>query len=125
MSQEPKVIVSVETEYLPGQFADSEQKYAFVYHIRIANESDKQVQLLSRYWLITDANGEKTEVKGDGVVGEQPVISPGNSYQYSSGAVLETPVGSMQGYYEMLDEQQQTFRVPIPVFRLAIPSLIN
>lgn len=125
MHQAQQVEVTVEAEHLPGQFSEDEQKHAFAYHIRISNHGDSPVQLLSRYWLITDANGKNTEVQGDGVVGEQPLIQPGKSYQYSSGAVLETPVGSMQGHYQMIDNQQQTFKVPIPVFSLAIPSLIN
>ncbi len=83
------------------------------------------MQLLGRYWLITNSNGRQTEVQGEGVIGEQPVIPPGGEFQYTSGAILETPLGTMEGHYEMVDHQGQPFRTAIPVFRLAIPTLIH
>lgn len=83
------------------------------------------MQLLRRYWLITNGNGRETEVQGEGVIGEQPHIAPGNEYQYTSGAVLETPMGTMQGHYVMVDEQGDEFHVEIPVFRLAIQTHIH
>jgi len=95
-----------------------------VYHYH-KNHSVETVQLLKRYWLITDANGKETEVHGDGVVGEQPQLAPGSSYSYTSGAVLETPVGTMQGHYEMTSQSQLSFKAAIPLFRLAIPNILN
>lgn len=117
--------ISVNTEFLHNRLPDEKQKYAFAYHITIVNAGDTDVQLLNRYWLITDANGKTSEVQGAGVVGEQPVIPPGQKYQYTSGAILDTPVGSMQGYYEMQSTDGETFRAPIDVFSLAVPNLIN
>ncbi len=82
-------------------------------------------KLLKRHWVITDANGKVQEVRGDGVVGEQPYIKPGQGFRYSSGAVLETPVGTMQGSYQMVADGGQTFDAPIPTFRLAIPGILQ
>ncbi len=83
------------------------------------------MQLLGRYWLITNGNGRETEVQGEGVVGVQPHIAPGEEYQYTSGAVIETPLGTMQGHYEMIDAEGNPFRIDIPVFRLAVSTLIH
>lgn len=126
MNEQPSHIdISVETQFLPDRPSAEEHEYAFAYHILISNHGGKAVKLLSRYWLITDAEGHQAEVRGDGVVGEQPVIEPGESYQYTSGAILDTPVGSMQGYYIMSCEDGEQFKVPIAAFRLAVPSIIN
>ena len=81
--------------------------------------------MLSRYWLITDGNGKNTEVQGEGVVGKQPLIDPASEYQYTSGALIDTPVGSMQGHYEMENEDGERFRVPINIFSLSVPNAIN
>jgi ApaG protein len=102
-----------------------EGKYAFAYRVSITNLGQRNSQLLTRYWLITDGNGKTSEVQGDGVVGKQPVIEPGESFTYTSGAVIETPVGSMQGYYEMQNEDGQRFKAPIDVFNLRVPHLVN
>lgn len=125
MSEDSNIIVSVSSEFLEHHQASTDDKYAFAYHVNIHNQSNDQVQLLSRYWLITDADGKKTEVHGDGVVGQQPLIQPDESYQYSSGAILDTPVGSMEGYYQMKQTNGQAIQVAIPVFGLAQPNLIN
>jgi ApaG protein len=82
-------------------------------------------RLLTRHWIITDANGKVQEVRGDGVVGEQPHLQPGQGFRYSSGAVLETPVGAMQGSYEMIDDEGQRFDAPIQPFRLAMPGILQ
>ncbi len=124
-SETPTISVRVNTQYLEGKIPPEENKYAFAYRIAIENNSDKKVKLINRYWLITNADGEKTEVRGPGVVGEQPVIEAGQSFQYTSGAILETPVGTMEGYYEMEDYEGKLFKVPIAVFSLAVPNLIN
>ncbi|WP_423187584.1 Co2+/Mg2+ efflux protein ApaG [Alishewanella sp. d11] len=125
MSIEQQVSVSVDSFYLGAQSEPSEQRYVFAYCVNITNHSDQQVQLLSRYWQITDGNGKQTEVQGDGVIGVQPCLAPGETYSYTSGAVLETPLGSMQGYYEMIDKDKQPFRTAIPLFRLAMPNILN
>jgi len=126
VNMDPKdICIKVHTQYIEDQFNDDEQKYAFAYRITIINNGIQTAKLLRRYWLITDGNGEKTEVSGDGVVGEQPSIKPGKYYQYTSGAVLETPVGTMQGHYEFVDDQEQTFKTPIDVFRLAVNHMVN
>ncbi|MCC5453067.1 Co2+/Mg2+ efflux protein ApaG [Rheinheimera sp. UJ51] len=125
MSLEQEVTVSVDSFYLGAQSDPAEHRYVFAYCVNITNQSEQQVQLLSRYWQITDGNGKQTEVSGEGVIGVQPQLAPGETYSYTSGAVLETPVGTMQGYYEMIDQKQQSFRTPIPLFRLAQPHILN
>lgn len=119
------VKVAVKTRYLAEHLGQEQSKYAFAYQISISNQGPEEMQLLNRYWLITDGNGKQTEVQGPGVIGEQPVIDPGNSYQYTSGAVLDTPVGSMQGYYEMQNKAGKMFKVPIDIFGLAVPNSVN
>lgn len=125
MTSHFNVPVEVETFYIAAQSDAAAQRYVFAYTITIRNHSEESVQLLRRYWLITDANGKQTEVEGDGVVGEQPTLAPGSSYRYTSGAVLETPVGTMQGHYEMLTAQHERFHAAIPLFRLAMPNILN
>ena len=97
----------------------------FSYTITIRNEGEVAARLLTRHWVITDANGRVQEVRGDGVVGEQPYLKPGQGFRYSSGAVLETPVGAMQGSYQMLGDDGARFDAPIPVFRLAMPGMLH
>ena len=120
-----QIQIKVNTQYLHGRVPEGEKKYAFAYKIDISNIGDEQVQLINRYWLITDANGKKTEVRGAGVIGEQPIIAAGQSFQYTSGAILDTPVGTMQGYYEMQGPNGDMFEAPIDVFGLAVPNVIN
>ena len=117
--------VVVSTEYLPHQSEPEKQQYAFAYHITLSNAGPIGAQLISRHWIIIDGNGIRSEVKGMGVVGEQPLIPPGENYQYSSGTVLETMVGTMQGSYQMLCENGNSFEVDIPIFSLALPNAIN
>lgn len=125
MSSAHNLVVDVDTFYIAAQSDPAANRYVFAYTITIHNNSDQAVQLLRRYWLITDANGKQTEVKGDGVVGEQPELAAGSHYRYTSGAILETPVGTMQGHYEMVDHEQLPFNAPIPLFRLAMPNILN
>ena len=117
--------VSVETFYVEGQSEPEQDKYVFAYSITIKNHSLCSAKLLSRYWLITDANGKEVEVQGEGVVGETPTIAPGESYKYTSGAVLDTPVGTMQCHYTMRNEFGTEFEAPIEVFRLARPNILH
>ena len=97
----------------------------FSYTITIRNEGTQAAQLVSRHWLITDSNGKTQEVRGKGVVGEQPHLRPGQSFRYSSGAIIETPVGTMQGSYQMRSDEGMTFDAPIPAFRLAMPGIVH
>ena len=120
-----KIRVDVETSYLDEQSDPREGRYVFAYTITIRNEGQVPARLLTRHWLITDANGKVEEVHGDGVVGEQPYLKPGQGFRYSSGAVLETPVGSMQGRYEMLGDDGAQFDAPIEPFRLAMPGILQ
>lgn len=117
--------VSVKTAFIVEQSQQIDQKYVFSYTITITNNSDEPVQLLSRYWLISDANDEKSTVVGEGVIGKQPIISPTCSFVYTSGCLLKTPVGTMEGHYVMIDKQKQSFQVDIPIFRLAVPNIVN
>jgi ApaG protein len=117
--------IEVETAYLDEQSNPREQRYVFSYTITIRNEGQVAARLLTRHWIITDANGKVQEVHGDGVVGEQPHLKPGQGFRYSSGAVLETPVGSMQGSYQMVTDDGTRFDAPIAVFRLAMPGILQ
>jgi len=120
-----KIRVEVETSYVDEQSDPDERRYVFSYTITIRNEGAVPARLLTRHWIITDANGKVQEVRGDGVVGEQPHLKPGQGFRYSSGAVLETPVGAMQGSYEMIDDEGQRFDATIHPFRLAMPGILQ
>ena len=117
--------VLVETSYLPDQSDPVERRFVFSYTITIRNEGQVPARLLTRHWIITDANGHVKETRGDGVVGEQPYLKPGQGFRYSSGAVIETPVGTMQGSYQMVADDGQQFDAPIAPFRLAIPGVLH
>lgn len=119
------IVVNVETKHLAEQTDPKNDRFVFAYTINIANQDAAEVQLINRYWLITDANGKKTEVQGPGVVGEQPVITAGDDYTYTSGCILETEVGTMEGYYEMKAADGEMIKVQIPVFRLALPNILH
>jgi ApaG protein len=120
-----RIRVDVETNYLEDQSEPRERRFVFSYTITIRNEGAVPAKLLTRHWVITDANGKVQEVRGDGVVGEQPHLKPGQGFRYSSGAVIETPVGAMQGSYQMVADDGQRFDAPIPPFRLAIPGVLQ
>ncbi len=125
MSQAQPITITVKTLYLDEQSQPEYQRFAFSYTITIENNSDIPTQLLSRHWIITDANNMVQEVKGDGVIGEQPRILPGDSYTYSSGAVLETQVGTMEGSYQMRTDAGDLFHVSIPTFSLTCPHSLH
>jgi ApaG protein len=114
--------VSVEPFYLEDRSDPAESRYVWGYRVTIDNQSDEFVQLLSRYWNITDGNGRVEEVRGAGVVGEQPELNPGDSYQYTSGCPLTTPSGIMVGRYTMRNEREELFDVAIPAFSLDLPG---
>ena len=117
--------VQVATSYVDEQSQPDADRYVFSYTITIANNGDEPATLKSRHWVITDANGKVQEVSGDGVVGEQPHLDPGEVFRYSSGAVLETPVGAMQGLYRMQTDNGISFDAPIAPFTLAVPGVLN
>jgi ApaG protein len=119
------IIVEVETRYIEGQSEPDNDRYVFSYTITIRNEGAVAAQLLSRHWVITDANGNVQEVKGEGVVGEQPHLNPGEGFQYTSGAMIATPVGSMRGTYQMVADNGDQFDAEIPAFTLAIPRTLH
>ena len=115
------ICVSVETNFLDKQSDPDEQYFVWAYRITIANQGDTSVQLLSRHWKISDDQGRVQEVRGDGVVGEQPVVAPGASYTYSSGTPLQTASGFMHGSYQMQGDDGERFEVEIPAFSLDSP----
>ncbi|NGP54136.1 Co2+/Mg2+ efflux protein ApaG [Thioalkalivibrio sp. XN8] len=117
--------IEVETAYLDHQSEPDEDRYAFAYSITIRNQGAVAAKLLSRHWIITDADGGVQEVRGEGVVGEQPLIRPGEHFQYTSGAILPTPVGSMRGAYTMIDASGHEFEAPIDAFTLARPGALH
>lgn len=120
-----EIRIQVATSYVDEQSEPDQDRYVFAYTITIANNGDVPAKLLSRHWVITDANGKVQEVSGDGVVGEQPHLQPGEEFRYSSGAVLETPVGAMQGLYRMQADDGASFDAPIAPFTLAVPGLLH
>ena len=117
------VTVRVSVSYLPEQSDPARGRWFWAYHIRIENDSDRTVQLLTRHWIITDGRGARHSVEGEGVVGEQPLVAPGASYDYVSGCPLSTPTGAMQGSYRMIDEGGRRFDVAIPKFALTAPAV--
>ena len=119
------VNVSVATTYLPGHSRPEDDQYTFAYTITINNDSDLPVQLLSRHWVITDADNHVEEVRGEGVVGEQPHLKPGEVFRYTSGTVIETPVGTMEGEYGMLGDDGQEFLTPVDRFSLSVPRVLH
>ena len=117
--------IHVATDYIDDQSEPDADRYVFAYTITISNDGVVPATLMSRHWIITDANGKVQEVSGDGVVGEQPYLQPGERFRYSSGAVLETPVGAMHGLYRMETDTGSSFDAPIEPFTLAVPGLLH
>lgn len=120
-----KATVSVETAYLPEESDPDKSRYAFSYTVTIRNEGELPAKLLSRHWIITDADGKVNEVRGMGVVGEQPHLKPGEGFRYTSGTVLETPLGSMYGSYQMIADDGSEFEAPIAPFTLSMPRILH
>ena len=125
MGDRHQIEVEVETSYLDEQSEPAEHRFVFAYTVTLRNAGAVPARLLTRHWIITDANGRVQEVRGDGVVGEQPHLQPGQGFRYSSGTVLETPVGSMHGSYRMVGDDGERFDAPIAAFRLAKPGLLH
>lgn len=127
MSEPGKYRIRVEAvaEYIAEQSAPDDDRFVFAYHITIRNTGEVPAQLISRHWVITDSNNKVQEVRGQGVIGEQPRIAPGEEFRYSSGCVLETPVGTMQGSYQMAAADGHCFDAEIPAFVLAMPRTLH
>ena len=120
-----RISVEVKTAYLDDRSDPSRNQYVFAYTITITNGGDTPAQLISRHWIITDAEHKVQEVKGLGVVGQQPLIKPGETFEYTSGATLATAMGTMRGTYHMVDEDGSGFEVPIAPFTLSVPRVLH
>lgn len=121
----PKINVSVDTSYLESQSDSEDNRYVFAYTVTIQNHGTIPAKLMTRHWIITDANGKTQEVKGQGVVGEQPHLKPGEGFQYTSGTMLETPVGTMHGSYQMVTDEGVEFEADIDLFTLSAPRILH
>jgi len=117
--------ISVKTSYIEDQSDPLSERYVFSYTVTIQNSGTAAAKLINRHWVITDANGDIQEVRGEGVVGEKPHLKPGEAFRYTSGTVMQTPVGSMRGSYEMITDDNDTFDVEIPMFTLSIPGVLH
>jgi ApaG protein len=117
--------VRVKPEYRPDRSAPAAGRYLFTYTVRISNEGERPAKLVSRHWIITDAHGEREEVVGDGVVGQQPRLAAGESFEYTSFCILKTPHGSMRGTYRMIRDDDSAFDAAIAPFALVTPGALN
>ncbi|MEJ2644322.1 MAG: Co2+/Mg2+ efflux protein ApaG [Gammaproteobacteria bacterium] len=117
--------VDVESMYVEAQSVPDQNRYVFAYTVTIRNEGTAPAKLLTRHWIITDSNGKTQEVRGEGVVGEQPYLRPGEAYQYTSGTLIATPVGSMRGSYQMVTDDGNRFDAPIEPFTLSVPRTLH
>jgi len=125
MEHKRDVTVTARAAFIPDQSDVGSERYVFAYTITITNSGSVPVQLLSRHWFITDANNQVQEVKGLGVVGEQPYLRPDESFEYTSGTAMATPVGTMRGSYQMVAEGGEKFEAPIPEFTLSMPRVLH
>ena len=117
--------IKVKTHYLRQQSQPDNEKYVFAYTINIHNTGERKCQLITRHWVITESDFSVQEVHGEGVVGKQPIIEPGKSFEYTSAAILKTEVGTMKGFYDMLDENGRVFKAAIPQFTLSVPRVLQ
>lgn len=120
-----QITVNSVTHFIPDQSDEAEDRYVFTYTITITNTGRMTAQLISRHWIITDANQSVQEVRGLGVIGEQPTLKPGESFEYTSGTALSTPVGTMRGSYQMVAEDGEKFEAEIPEFLLSMPRVLH
>lgn len=125
MNEPNKIVIEARPQFIKEQSSPAENRYVFAYTITITNRGEKPAKLLSRQWLIIDSNGKQQEVRGDGVIGKQPYLKPGDVFRYTSGAVLETAVGVMQGNYFFVEDDGSQFTAPIPKFTLSIPRTLH
>lgn len=119
------ISVTVDSQYIEAESNPEANRFVFAYTVRIINKGDIGAKLISRHWIITDANNRTQEVKGKGVIGEQPYLKPGEKFEYTSGTMMETPVGSMQGSYQMIANDEHSFNAIIKPFTLALPRILN
>ena len=119
------ISVAARTAFIPDQSSVESGRYVFAYTITITNTGTVPAQLVSRHWVITDSNNQVQEVRGDGVIGEQPLLRPNESFQYTSGTAIATPVGTMRGSYQMVAEDGVRFDAPIPEFMLSMPRVLH
>lgn len=124
-SKNYQIDISVQTQYLADQSDPVGNRYVFAYTITLLNSGNVPAQLISRHWVITDAEGDEQEVRGLGVVGHQPLLEPGQNFEYTSGCALATPVGTMKGSYQMTAEDGVQFEAPIPEFLLSMPRTLH
>ena len=124
-SKKYEIQVSTHVEYIPEQSSEEQDRYVFAYTITIANTGSIPAQLISRHWVITDAGNNVQEVRGLGVVGEQPLLKPGESFEYTSGSAIATPVGTMKGSYQMVAEDGTKFDAIITEFTLSMPRVLH
>ncbi|MGK0271664.1 MAG: ApaG protein [Cocleimonas sp.] len=119
------ISVTVDSQYIEAESNPEANRFVFAYTVSIVNQGDIGAKLISRHWIITDANNRTQEVKGKGVIGEQPYLKPGESFEYTSGTMMETPVGSMHGSYQMIANDEHSFDAVIEPFTLALPKILN
>ena len=122
---EHNILVEVTPAYIAEQSNPGDDHYVFSYTVTIRNQGQSPAKLMTRHWIITDGDGETLEVHGEGVVGEQPYIKPGEGYQYTSGTFMKTPVGTMKGSYQMISDNGVTFDAEIPSFTLSVPNILH
>ncbi len=120
-----KIHIEVNPAYIKEQSDPTNNHYVFSYTVTIRNDGDQPAKLLARHWIITDGDGQVQEVRGDGVIGEQPHLKPGEGYQYTSGTFMNTPVGTMQGSYQMIADNGEKFDAEIPSFTLSVPNILH
>jgi ApaG protein len=125
MTKKYEITVSAQASYVPEQSNADEERYVFAYTITITNTGSVAARLISRHWIITDSDNKVQEVRGLGVVGEQPLLQPQESFEYTSGAAIATPVGTMRGSYQMVAEDGNSFDAPIPEFMLSMPRVLH
>ncbi len=125
MPNDSDISVDVKTSYIDTQSSEQDNRFVFSYTIKITNSGAVGAKLLTRHWLVTDANGKVQEVHGEGVVGEQPHLQPGETYEYTSGTILETSIGTMGGSYQMIDDKGQPFDATVDEFVLSIPRTLH
>lgn len=125
MNEKNKIVVEAASRFIREKSSPSQNRYVFAYTITIANQGEKSAKLLSRQWLIMDSNGKTQEIRGDGVTGKQPYLKPGDVFRYTSGAVIETAVGVMEGNYLFVEDDGCQFIAPIPKFTLSIPRTLH
>ena len=124
-SKRYEITVTTQTQFVPDQSDEANGRFVFAYTINIRNTGSMSAQLIARHWIISDAEGKMQEVRGLGVVGSQPLLKPGEAFEYTSGTAIATPVGTMRGSYQMVAEDGTSFDAPIPQFTLAVPRVLH